>query len=182
MYSPSAKEYRTGQTIFREGEGSSCMYLIKKGTVSIRKMRGSAFVEIAKVYQNEVIGELSFFDRQPRSATAVAATDVELLTIEFSSLDKVYFQVPDYLKSIIVSVANRLRKANETVRRLQKNVSYDDESPAQDETKKDGDVDAFAILAATQDIARLTPEDLAQRLASVTSQPGETPGDDKNKP
>ncbi len=98
------------------------MYLIKKGTVAIRKMKGPAYVELARIYSNEVLGELSFFDRLPRSAAAVALTEVEVLEISFDSLDKIYGNVPDYMKTIIMSVADRLRKANDLIRRLQKNV------------------------------------------------------------
>jgi CRP-like cAMP-binding protein len=114
--------FKSGQFLFKEGEPSRCMYLIKRGTIAIRKMKGSAFVEIARVYANEVLGELSFFDRLPRSASAVALTEVEVLEINFEALDKIYAGVPDYMKSIMASVADRLRKANETIRRLQKNT------------------------------------------------------------
>ncbi len=141
------RTYRTGQSLFKEGENSGSMFLIKKGSVSVRKMKGSAFVEIARLYPNEVIGELSFFDRQPRSASAVATNEVEALEIDFASLDKVYTAVPDYIKSIMNCVADRLRKANETIRRLQKNVVQGDEAPAEA-----ADPDTAAILAATEGI------------------------------
>ena len=141
------RTYRTGQALFKEGENSGSMFLIKKGSVSVRKMKGSAFVEIARLYPNEVIGELSFFDRQPRSASAVATNEVEALEIDFASLDKVYTAVPDYIKSIMNCVADRLRKANETIRRLQKNVVQGDEAPAEA-----ADPDTAAILAATEGI------------------------------
>lgn len=101
------------------------MYLVRKGTVSIRKMKGPAYVEIARIYSNEVLGELSFFDRMPRSAAAIALTEVEALEIGFDSLDKIYTGVPDYMKTIIASVADRLRKANDQIRRLQKNLIID---------------------------------------------------------
>ncbi len=122
----SLRFFRPGQYLFREGEASRCMYLIKKGTVSIRKMKGPAYVEIARIYSKEVLGELSFFDRNPRSAAAVAISEVEALEISFESLDKIYAGVPDYLKTIIASVAERLRKADDTIRRLQRNVITDD--------------------------------------------------------
>lgn len=98
------------------------MYLITKGTVAIRKMKGPDYVELGRVYANEVLGELSFFDRKPRSAAAVALTEVEVLEISFESLDAIYTKVPDYMKTIMASVADRLRKANEMIRRLQRNV------------------------------------------------------------
>src|SRR4051812_25029770 len=110
---PAQRYFRPGQFLFHEGEPSSCMFLIKKGTVGVRKRKGGAYVEIARVYSNEVLGELSFFDRAPRSAAAIALTEVEVLEIRFESLDKIYSGVPDYMKSIMASVAERLRKAND---------------------------------------------------------------------
>lgn len=132
------------------------MYLIKKGSVAIRKMKGSAYVEIARVYSNEVIGELSFFDRQPRSAAAVALTEVEALEIAFTSLDKIYDKVPPYIKSIIVCIADRLRRADDTIRRLQK-IVVTDEPDANGRPGDDAGPDTAAILAATADIPFETP-------------------------
>lgn len=124
--SPATKSFAPGQYIFHEGDPSKCMYLIQKGTISIRKYKGHSYVEIARLYSNEVIGELSFFDRLPRSASAVAMTDVELIELQFDALDKIFSGIPEYMKTIISAVADRLRKANDTIRRLQKNLVTDD--------------------------------------------------------
>jgi len=122
------------------------MFLIKKGSVSIRKMKGSAFVEIAKVYANEIIGELSFFDRLPRSAAAVALSEVEALEIDFRSLEQIWNKVPDYWKTIMKAVSERLRKADDSIRRLQKNVVMDE---ATGNLSRDP---LAAVLKATSDI------------------------------
>ena len=70
------RTYPAGTTLFVDGETSVSLFIIRKGTVSIRKGPPNAYVEISKLFTNEVLGELSFFDRSPRSATAVALTDV----------------------------------------------------------------------------------------------------------
>jgi CRP-like cAMP-binding protein len=124
------------------------MFLIKKGSVSIRKMKGSAFVEIAKVYANEIIGELSFFDRLPRSAAAVALSEVEALEIDFRSLEQIWNKVPDYWKTIMKAVSERLRKADDAIRRLQKNVVMDDSAGS----NQAHDNTLGAVLKATSDI------------------------------
>lgn len=150
--SANIRYFRPGQFVFKEGEPSRCMYLIKKGTVAVRKMKGGGtYVELARVYSNEVLGELSFFDRLPRSAAAVALTEVEAMEISFDSLDSVYDRVPDYMKTIIASVAERLRRANDTIRRLQKNVITSDGREEQLRGNQD-EPDAEEILKATQGI------------------------------
>ena len=116
--STSQRYFKTGQFIFKDGDASNSMFLIRQGTVAIQKLKDDRPVEIARIYSNEVLGELSFFDRLPRSASAVALSDVELMEIPFEDLDKIYVNVPDYMKTIIASVAERLRRANDTIRRL----------------------------------------------------------------
>lgn len=117
------KTFKPGDFLFHEGDSSNCIFIVQKGLVAIRKKKqGQAFVEIARLGLGEVIGELAFFDRKPRSASAFALTEVEVLEIDFGSLDKVYGTVPDYIKTIMSAVAARLRRANETIRKLQKDT------------------------------------------------------------
>ena len=119
---PIEQVFKANQVIFNEGDASSSLFLIKTGSVAIRKKKTGGFVELSKLYSNEVLGELSFFDRKPRSATAVALTDVELLEIQFEALDVHYLKIPDYLRTIISALADRLRKADGIIQRLQKDV------------------------------------------------------------
>ena len=122
MSNPVERLFKPGQYLFQEGEHSRSMFLIRKGTIAIRKTKAHNEIELGRLHANEVLGELSFFDRHPRSASAVALTDVEALELSFESLDQIYAKVPDYLKTIMSSVAARLRKANEQIRRLQTEV------------------------------------------------------------
>ena len=150
MSNAQLRTYRQGEYLFRESEPSQSMFLIQKGSVGIRKVKEGAFIELAKLYPNEVVGELSFFDRQPRSASAVALSPVEALEISFDSMDKIYKQVPPYLQTIMACVADRLRKADETIRRLQKNLVADGEGVAGE--AKDEELTAAELLAATANI------------------------------
>lgn len=106
------------QVIFEEGDQSHSMYLVQSGAVSIRKKKGHKMVELGKAATNEVIGELSFLDRKPRNATAVAVTQCQLLEIPFDSLDAEYAKVPDYIRKIISAVSERLRQADELIRNM----------------------------------------------------------------
>lgn len=152
MAAAAQRIFKPGQYLFREGDMSNCMYLVKRGTVSVRKGREGNYVEISKIHSNEVLGELSFFDRRPRSAAALAISEVEVVEISFEALDKIYANVPDYLKTIMASVAERMRKANDLIRKLKKELGTeekeDGEAPKEEE-------DAASVLAATADV----PED-----------------------
>ena len=125
--SAESKKFKKGEYLFREGLPSDCMYIVQEGTISVRKSKNKSFIELSRIHSKEVLGELSFFDRRPRSASAIAITDVEVLCIDFASLDKVYTKVPPYIKTIMAAVAERLRKANNTIRRLQDQAILEEE-------------------------------------------------------
>jgi CRP-like cAMP-binding protein len=135
------------------------MYLIQKGTVAIRKMKSGGFIELAKVYSNEVLGELAFFDRAPRSATAIALSEVEVLEIEFSALQKIYDKIPAYFKTILSCVAERQRKSNETIKRLQRNLVSAKEGVVKRGSQSDGEeiANVLAMLDQSADAQSETP-------------------------
>ncbi len=116
---PVKKSILAGQCLFQEGDDSTSFFLIQSGILSVRIKKNQGYIELAKLSQNEVIGELSFFDRLPRSASAVAEVDTEVLEISFESFDKIWASIPDYMKTILKSVANRLRKADALIHQLQ---------------------------------------------------------------
>lgn len=136
MAAPVEKIFLNGEALFKENQQSDSLFLIKKGTVAIRKLKGTDYVEIARVYSNEVIGEMGFFDRAPRSASAFAVGDVEVVLITYEAMDKIYAAIPPYMKTIINSIVGRLRKANDQIRKLQKDV-VKDSVPAVSQAKKE---------------------------------------------
>lgn len=144
----NAKRYEKGETLFREGDKPDALFLIRSGTVSVQRSvknrSGEAeVIELAKVGENELIGEMAFFDRQERSASAVALTEVEAVCLDFESLDKVYLAVPDYLKMVMATIVGRMRKANDRIRELQEQVD-----PRLNSSRPDSE--AFGVLSLIQ--------------------------------
>jgi hypothetical protein len=84
------------------------------------------------------------------------------MEIDFDALDKIYTHVPDYLKTIMAAVAERLRKANETIKRLKKDTVS--EAPAEDEDGKSKGVDSGdlnSVLAAAAEVGNSAPAEEA---------------------
>ena len=68
-----SKKLEKGQLLFREGDPSDAMYVIKKGKITITKTKGDSEVELASMGPGQMFGEMAFFDQKPRSANARAA-------------------------------------------------------------------------------------------------------------
>jgi len=109
------RSFEAGQVIFPQGTQGEELYLVKEGSVSIRR-RGDdeAEQEIARFVDGEVFGEMDLLDTVPRSASALADVAATLLVfpdgIEFARLLEKH---PDtfarILRKLLGEIAGRIR-------------------------------------------------------------------------
>ena len=69
--------FKAGDVIFREGDPALELLVIKSGTVEIR-IRNRLIDTLGK---RSIFGEMALIDSRPRSATALALTDTELIPL-----------------------------------------------------------------------------------------------------
>ena len=86
-----SKKYTEGETIVIEGTQGMEVFFIISGTVDILASMTIAKEQqkdkgIARLSTNEFFGELSIFDNNTRSATAVATSDCEIAVIDGAAL------------------------------------------------------------------------------------------------
>ena len=113
------KELKKGDIIFREGDASDAMYVIKKGSVAITKAKGSSDIELAVLGPGEMLGEMAFFDGKPRSAGAKAKTDAVIVKLPFSALYAQFKTFPEWLKAMVKTINSKLRDANARIKNLE---------------------------------------------------------------
>ena len=70
------RNYRDGDTIFREGEPGQSAYVLVEGTVELVKGDGKEAVTVAVLDPGDVFGEVEAFEESPRRATARAVGPV----------------------------------------------------------------------------------------------------------
>src|SRR5262249_31754064 len=81
------RDLRRHQILFREGDRGDEMFIVRRGTILISKaVTGKVEQVLVRVEPFDFFGEMSLFDGSPRSATAQAETDVELLILGRDSL------------------------------------------------------------------------------------------------
>jgi len=103
-----------GETIFAEGDAGTFMCIIHHGVVSVRKTDSDENqVEIASLRKGRAIGEMAVLDGERRSASCLAATDCQLLSLGKDSLEKMMNDAPKIAAKIIralaVALSRRLR-------------------------------------------------------------------------
>jgi CRP/FNR family transcriptional regulator, cyclic AMP receptor protein len=72
-----ARLFKAGDVIFREGDATNELFVVKSGQVRIQ-IGNRTVTELAA---DSILDEMALIDSEPRSATAVAVTDVELVPV-----------------------------------------------------------------------------------------------------
>ena len=74
--------YRDGDTIIRQGDAGSSMYVIQDGEVEVVRWHDGNFVRLAVLGQGDIFGELTLFGNDKRSATVRALGDARVTTVD----------------------------------------------------------------------------------------------------
>lgn len=115
-----SKKLEKGELLFREGDPSDSMYVVKKGRISITKTKGDSEVELANMGPGQMFGEMAFFDQKPRSANARALQESEIIALPFANLEAHFKAMPEWLKSMVKTINEHLREANKKIKILEK--------------------------------------------------------------
>ncbi len=114
-YYMGTRRFAKGTVIFKEGDRDIFMSVVAKGEVNILKKDEHMDVKrVTAIGTGKVIGEMSMIDGNPRSATAVAATDTTLVTLSKEGMHQLLKEKPyvgiKMLQKIAFSMSQRLRQ------------------------------------------------------------------------
>ena len=117
------KTYNPGDVLFHENDAATSLFIIQKGQVRLYRPKGKGFVDLAILRAGEVIGEMAYFDEKSRrrSCSAAAIVTTEVIEISFNAFAKTMQGLNPWFKTIINTLADRLRKTNEKVKALETN-------------------------------------------------------------
>jgi len=105
---------RAGETIFAEGDDGDQAYIIESGDVRItRGGLGGSALTLARLVRGDMFGEIALIDRKPRSATATAVADSELVTLSRDALTDDLTTDQGSMRHLLGLFSERLRSAGE---------------------------------------------------------------------
>jgi CRP/FNR family transcriptional regulator, cyclic AMP receptor protein len=107
--------FAEGQVLFREGEPADRVFRLLSGAVDILRELDGDPILLGRVGAGQFIGEMGVVENRPRSATARAASEVEveiLTPTEF--LDQIA-RSPQAARELIQRLSQRLREADDRI-------------------------------------------------------------------
>lgn len=116
MSDTKTQELSENEYLMREGDDSNSMYYLNSGVLGVYKRKGDHEQRIGTIRAGELVGEMSFLDNEPRSASVQALEECEITVIPKDKLEKHIDRQPKWMKSLLTTLTERLRKANQRVR------------------------------------------------------------------
>lgn len=119
------QQLAVGETLFRAGEPGESLFIVRGGEIElfIKDTAGQKIV-LTIAEEGQLFGELSLLDSGPRTATAVALTDTELLVLDRGDLLLLFQKRPDAALHMLAAMSGMTRKADELLRtRVSRNVN-----------------------------------------------------------
>jgi CRP-like cAMP-binding protein len=123
----AVKKLNKGDILFKEGDSSDAIYVIKSGRIAITKAKGNGEIILAEKKSGEMLGEMAFFDNKPRSAGAKALQETEIIALPFTSLYAQFKTFPEWLRAVVKTVNSQLRDANVRIKNLESTANDNDE-------------------------------------------------------
>jgi CRP-like cAMP-binding protein len=114
------RRLRKGQVLFREGDQGEEMFLVRDGSILVSKaVTGKVEQVLARFGPGDFFGEMSLFDRSPRSATIQAESDAMLLALDRQNLSDLIEMNPRaaaaFFHGLVQVFIERLRASGELV-------------------------------------------------------------------
>ena len=110
---------KKGSIIFTENSEGDEMYVISSGSVKIYRTINAEKVNLAALSTNAFFGEMCLLLGGPRTATAEALEDTELLALTRDSLLQKIKGDAAFAERMLLIMARRLKKADDIISKLE---------------------------------------------------------------
>jgi CRP/FNR family transcriptional regulator, cyclic AMP receptor protein len=111
----SRTHFAEGQILFREGDPADGVFRLLSGTIDVLRELGGDPILLGSVGPVQFIGEMGVLENRPRSATARAASEVQ---VEFLTPPEFLEQIansPRAARDLIQRLCQRLREADDRI-------------------------------------------------------------------
>ena len=112
-------KFRAGERLCEQGERGDSAFIILSGEADIAVDTPTGEQRVAKVRQNDIVGEISILIDVPRTASVVAAGDVVALSVSKESFLKLMSHFPEMALEVTRVLAQRLERTTRQLAELQ---------------------------------------------------------------
>lgn len=114
--SMSPARLERGDVLFHEGDQGERLYVIGEGKIKLGRTSSDGRENLLAILgPGEMFGELSLFDPGPRTATATAVAETQVVSMGQDQLREFLGQRPGVALTLLSALAARLRRTNDVL-------------------------------------------------------------------
>jgi CRP/FNR family cyclic AMP-dependent transcriptional regulator len=116
MSSMTPLRMERGDVLFHEGDQGDRLYVIHEGKIKLGRSSSDGRENLLAILgPSEMFGELSLFDPGPRTATATAVAESQLIGLGSEEFKVFLADHPRVAVTLLAALARRLRRTNESL-------------------------------------------------------------------
>jgi CRP/FNR family cyclic AMP-dependent transcriptional regulator len=108
------KFIKPNDLLVKEGDKGDQVYILKKGQLRAFQTRQGQKIELGLIEAGEFVGEMAYFNGEPRIASVEAVTDCELIEIPIGTFERVLYQRPAWSRALLQTLSRRLKKIEQS--------------------------------------------------------------------
>ena len=106
------------QVVFREGDASDTCYIVRSGHArAIRAHGDGRTITLANFGTGDIFGGLAMFERESRSATVEATSEMQVIAILGGDMRRLLGSHHEMAFKLVIALGRRLRETNERLAR-----------------------------------------------------------------
>ena len=83
---------------------------------------GDKVIEVSEITPPEILGEISFLNGSPRTATVSAKTDVEMYVLSYDTVQKEMSEIPTWFRMVLLAFTNRMKSCDAKIKEYDQKV------------------------------------------------------------
>ena len=107
-----SKKYKAGEVIIHEGEENRDLYILSEGVLEVSVKGESQEIIVSEITAPEILGEISFLNGSPRTATVSAKTDVEIFVLSYGQVQQELSDIPTWFRMVLLAFTNRMKSCD----------------------------------------------------------------------
>ncbi|MBO0345138.1 cyclic nucleotide-binding domain-containing protein [Roseibium limicola] len=103
-------EFQEGERLCTQGEEGDSAFIILQGSADVLVQTPDGERKVADVKENSIVGEIAILCDVPRTATLIAASNMDVLTVSKDDFLKLLKEFPDISLEVMRTLALRLER------------------------------------------------------------------------
>lgn len=117
-----SKTYKAGEVIIREGEENRDLFILSQGTLEVSVEDEAKQIVVSEITPPEILGEISFLNGTPRTATVSAKTDVEIYILSYEKVKQEMSEIPTWFRLVLLAFTSRMKSCDEKIKEYDQRI------------------------------------------------------------